>query len=908
MILRQLRSNPFALSARTKWLGVTALVFFSFVAAEAQNTKGDKPATGRSIFRIPKLKSKKKGGDKAYTGDVSGRRIRTKNKSSAVRAIQTVPPTAGRKPSGDRPYRVASGNRSRVRSRTAEASRNNVYPKDYTNFFNPHSKPRDNQRPYSNARAVGRAAAMGTKRQPPGRKRIITPRSASRSFVTRGRKNVYWGKFRKGEKPITTDISGRTLRAKNFHTPGLGVIPAGEVYKRKQKRGDQPFKGTFSHGYVTTPKSTRPWRGDLSGHAIRTKSPKVSQEAGKFFERRKLSISNKRRGLSKPLPGSGLARRRPQDRISNQPIPGTLPGYSTYLIGKGIQRTRGRKTFTQGNRSASRGFTNNGQPIARKPPGMGARFVDRFQGFSKGGVKAFNTDGYSFSGNLKGRRPLKGGGSISGRARNNGGSPITVKGPGVGGGFVDIYRGNIKAQRPLKGGGSISGRSRNNGGQPITVKGPGIGGRFVDIYRGNLKAQRPLKGGGSISGRSRNNGGQPITVKGPGIGGRFVDIYQGNLKTHRPLKGGGSISARPRDNGGRPIDVKGPGMGGRFVDVYQGNIKFKRQPKGGGSISGHWNNGGRPIIVKSPTGIQSKNVDRYQGFIKGGIKSFSTAGANYQGDLKGHKPLKGGGSVSGKLWNNHEKPIDGKAYAPESRKITVFRGDTKQSHYIRNPNAKEEALKKIRPSKATNLVGDLQVRIKSEGYKRNPNAKEEALKKIRPGKSTYLVGDLQVKTKARDYARNKLSSKDALKGESNGRNSLRAIEYSGRIKQLWVRTFGNEQDVSGRLLRKPYVRNPHSKKEALMVRAPGKAYARIKDLQVNIKMIKPHGRNFHPDSKYAHSLRDNVKHERTFLMTLKLKWTKLFKRNDTQPASVKQKVRRPRYDPKERDLWKDLYD
>jgi len=35
---------------------------------------------------------------------------------------------------------------------------------------------------------------------------------------------------------------------------------------------------------------------------------------------------------------------------------------------------------------------------------------------------------------------------------------------------------------------------------------------------------------------------------------------------------------------------------------------------------------------------------------------------------------------------------------------------------------------------------------------------------------------------------------------------------------------------------------------------------------------------------------------------------KLFKKNDTQPKSVKEKVRRPRYDPKERDLWKDLYD
>lgn len=93
-----------------------------------------------------------------------------------------------------------------------------------------------------------------------------------------------------------------------------------------------------------------------------------------------------------------------------------------------------------------------------------------------------------------------------------------------------------------------------------------------------------------------------------------------------------------------------------------------------------------------------------------------------------------------------------------------------------------------------------------------------------------------------------------------------------------------------------------------MVHEPGKAYGRIKDLQVNVKMTKPHGKNFHPDSKFANSYRDNVKHERTFLMNLKLKWAKLFRKNDTQPKAVKEKIRRPRYDPKERDLWKDLYD
>src|SRR5258708_1615012 len=297
-----------------------ALFLFLASSVQAQNTKGDKAATQKSIFRIPKLKSKSKGGDKAYTGDVSGRRrIRTKNKSSAVRASQSGPsPFANRRPSNDKPYVPRGGAKLRIRSRTAEASRNNVYPQFGQFVSNPSRRPKGTQQAYSNRRTLSRAASMGTKRQPPGRKKIIVGRSASRSYVTRGRKNVYWGKFRKGEKPITTDISGRALRAKYFHTPGLGVIPSHQVYRKKKSYGDQPYKGTFLGGYVSAPKTTRAGRGDVSGHAIRTKPPKVSQEAGQMFKPRKLSISGLKKVLVKPLPKTGFPFLSRSKRIQNQ--------------------------------------------------------------------------------------------------------------------------------------------------------------------------------------------------------------------------------------------------------------------------------------------------------------------------------------------------------------------------------------------------------------------------------------------------------------------------------------------------------------------------------------------------------------------------------------------------------------
>jgi len=107
---------------------------------------------------------------------------------------------------------------------------------------------------------------------------------------------------------------------------------------------------------------------------------------------------------------------------------------------------------------------------------------------------------------------------------------------------------------------------------------------------------------------------------------------------------------------------------------------------------------------------------------------------------------------------------------------------------------------------------------------------------------------------------------------------------------------------------KRYVHNPNSDKHALDVIAPSRVVARIRDYQGNVRMNKAQGTNLHPDSEFAHGFRDNVKQDRTFLMNIKLMWSKLFRKNATQPAVVKEKVRRPRYDKKERELWKDLYD
>ena len=82
--------------------------------------------------------------------------------------------------------------------------------------------------------------------------------------------------------------------------------------------------------------------------------------------------------------------------------------------------------------------------------------------------------------------------------------------------------------------------------------------------------------------------------------------------------------------------MKSPRIGANKIGTYSGNIR------GAGKTF-------------TPQGAN------YSGNIKGKGKMFTPQGADYSGNIKARKPLKGGGSVSGKRWNNQGFPISGKS-------------------------------------------------------------------------------------------------------------------------------------------------------------------------------------------------------------------------------------------------------
>jgi len=916
-----------------------ATLFFVAGSSFAQNTKGDKPSKP-----LPRITLKSKPGKtktvKSNTRDISGRKLRTKNKSSAARAVVTArSPYKGRRSrGGDRAAQPIGGNRARIRSSSAEMARNNVYSNKGPYINNPSKRPRRSERSFANPAPIGQPVLYSTRSNasPYPKKRKISPRSGSRSFVSRGKKNVYWGKFSKGEKPYTKDITGRPLRTKNYRTPPVEIIPQNDPYQGRKRTGDKS-KSALGRIFNSRSKTKqKAWNGDVSGKALRrTSSNRKTETVGSFFMPRKFSISGKGRGPGRPVKGSGYQTMGGRGR-NNKPLAARIPkggaGVANYRGsykqslsggggggyagggGKGIKPKKGGGSISGQSRN------NRGNPIPSRIP-LGGGGIGGYRGNVKRTQLSpgFTAQGAGYRGGLKSRRPFKGGGSISGQSRNNRNQSIASRIPNRAGaaragtyqgsikrwnlspGFTAQgagYRGSLKSKRPFKGGGSVSGQSRNNRNQSIATRIPNRSGAaragtyqgsikrwnlspgFTAQgagYRGSLKSKRPFKGGGSVSGQSRNNRNQSIATRIPNRSGaaragtyqgsiKRWDLspgfttqgagYRGSMKGRRPEKGGGSISGKPRNNGGYPISAKIPPAFAGRMGRYQGTLKARRPEKGGGSISGRpRNNGGYPISAKIPPA--------YAGRI-----------GRYQGTLKAKRPEKGGGSISGRPRNNGGYPISAKIPPAYAGKMGKYQG----------------TMKAKRPEKGGGSIS---------GRPRNNNGEPVSVK-LPPRSSvraTKFSGSIRAHRpeKGGGSVSGKLWNNDEKAIPSRPRRlvDFANARYQGDVKQS---KYGK------------YVHNPSSAKKALKTIDAGRAYAKINNFQGNVRMSKPHGSKLHPDAKFAHGHIDNVKKERTILVNVKLLWAKLFKKSDNQPAAVKEKVRKPRYDKKERELWKDLYD
>jgi hypothetical protein len=435
---------------------------------------------------------------------------------------------------------------------------------------------------------------------------------------------------------------------------------------------------------------------------------------------------------------------------------------------------------------------------------------------------------------------------------------------------------------------SVSGKVRANGqfiherpavaGRPspkisskkLPAKAPGIGAvAYAGFSRRASAMKKPKGAGGSVTASLKKDR-RPLPSKGVSPSALRVTRYAGAMKGKRPLKGGGSLGVTGWNNNRNPVTVRKAGAGtiqaaqfkgrqrgiagstqfGRMGGGFTGHIKTRRPEKGGGSVSGKlWNNRNQPLTVQE------------------GAKSGRAAGS-FQGTIKTRRPDKGGGSVSGKLWNNNNQPIDVRTGGKGTQMAANYQGKTK---YRKPPETAGELatstgkIKGVLPGLEMSQVGlNYTGDRKQPKFVQNPKAFKESLRKDKHPDGIKLNVPILSQTK----------------------RSVNAAHYVRVMKQDW-----------------DYKKAPNSAKGALKVREPGRAQPHIGDLQVNVKMKKHMGKELHPDARFAHSQHNNVKEERTFLTNIKLAWAKLFKKSDTQPRGLKQKNPKPRYDPAEVGIW-----
>ncbi len=375
-------------------------------------------------------------------------------------------------------------------------------------------------------------------------------------------------------------------------------------------------------------------------------------------------------------------------------------------------------------------------------------------------------------------------------------------------------------------------------------------------YSGNIK-RSSIRGistdGVNYSGRIKRSSIRGISTDGVNYSGNIkrssirgisregVD-YSGNIRvTRRRGFNNDWYGYSGTINRNRARGISSQGLG------YSGNIKRS-------SINGFSNEGlsysGR--TKRTQTGFSREGASYRGNILPEQLHGFTKQGADYSGNIKRHRAEKGGGSVTGTI--NDNKPLQKKEFFTQGAN---YSGRIALSRFKRN-------------------------------YVQNPNASKESLKKKKPDETTYRVAGLQVKVKQAEYAKKPNAAKYALPGKAPSSSTVKASQYSRSMKQTW-----------------DYKHNPNSAREALDVRVPGNMNARIDRFKGNTKIHRYSGSQLHPDAKFAHGFRDNVDSERTFLMNVKLKWAKLFRKSETQPKNLKERNPRPKYDKREKGMWND---
>jgi len=246
-----------------------------------------------------------------------------------------------------------------------------------------------------------------------------------------------------------------------------------------------------------------------------------------------------------------------------------------------------------------------------------------------------------------------------------------------------------------------------------------------------------------------------------------------------------------------PLPAKTPGIGADRIGKFQGNIKGSRAAKGGGSVSGRsWNNNGQAVAVRPP---------------RQGARA-----ALFQGNIKSKRPEKGGGSISGKLWNNQGQALPVRT-PKEGARAALFQGNIKAKRPEKGGgsisgklwNNKETPIPGKTPPAGASRISGYPGKIKRF--------------EVQPGFSDMgetFTGYIKLKKFKKNYVQNPNASEDAIKKRRPHKTTYDADGLLVKVK------------------RPGYVENKNSAEEALLKLKPSKNTYQAGELQVRVKEKK----------------------------------------------------------------------
>lgn len=655
-----------------------SIAFVSTSVFAQENGKKDKAKSNKRQLRQLKFKTRSKQGEKAYRGDITGRKVITKTSPKRPKAGYAKP------------------------SSYASATTSSETSRKKAKFTSPRFTNRRGEKAWKGRptaiRSGGKITFTGKRyqgsnvrsasRDPERPKKVtrVVPRTASGAYTTRKKKSPY-SSFRKStpwEKAYKGDITGRKFRTKRTEDRPKIKAPPLTKFIGTRRKGERA--SSARGGYQTASRYGEKARTkDISGNKLRI-------------------------------------------RTSSKPK-SSRPNFSPYQFKKrrGDVAYSGKKGIN--NRSISKRRETSGNPILSRSR--------RNAGIS------------GFAGRQKAMRPLKGGGSISGRSHNNKNSPIVKKATTRQDSRIAGFQGGLKGGKPFKGGGSISRRQWNNKGKPVLKRATTRQDNRIAGFQGNLKGGKPFRGGGSVSRNHWNNKGNAVLKRATTRQDNKIAGFSGSLKGGKPLKGGGSVSRNHWNNKGSAVLKRATTRQDSKIAGFSGKFKRYKPLKGGGSKTrGQWNNNGQPVISES---ILDRN-DKLTFF---------------KGRRKAVKPLKGGGSVSREGWNNNEKQVNPDRLTSQdfNRAVYIGRIKRKRNYNRHNPKSADDALKVKPATKAMMAAGN---------YQGNVNMKRKAINGRHPS-----------------YRFEKASSDDSkVKKKLNG------------VKMLWAKIFKKNENQPDHLKEK----------------------------------------------------------------------------------------------------------